>query len=44
MEPPFDKLEGVISVTSGYTGGHKENRPTRSFAGTTGTQSRADRI
>ena len=25
MEPPFDKLEGVISVTSGYTGGHKEN-------------------
>lgn len=25
MEPPFDKLEGVISTTSGYTGGHKEN-------------------
>jgi peptide-methionine (S)-S-oxide reductase len=23
MEPPFDKLEGVISTTSGYTGGHK---------------------
>jgi peptide-methionine (S)-S-oxide reductase len=21
MEPPFDKLEGVISTTSGYTGG-----------------------
>ncbi|MGK7346766.1 MAG: peptide-methionine (S)-S-oxide reductase MsrA [Candidatus Nitrospinota bacterium M3_3B_026] len=25
MEPPFDKLEGVVSTTSGYTGGHKEN-------------------
>ncbi len=25
MEPPFDKLEGVISTTSGYTGGHKKN-------------------
>lgn len=25
MEPPYDKLEGVISVTSGYTGGHKKN-------------------
>jgi peptide-methionine (S)-S-oxide reductase len=23
MEPPFDKLEGVISTTSGYTGGDK---------------------
>lgn len=23
MEPPFDKLEGVISTTSGYTGGSK---------------------
>jgi peptide-methionine (S)-S-oxide reductase len=22
MEPPFDKLEGVISTTAGYTGGH----------------------
>ena len=22
MEPPFDKLPGVISTTSGYTGGH----------------------
>ena len=26
MEPPFEKLEGVISVTSGYTGG-KETAP-----------------
>jgi len=25
MEPPFDKLDGVISTTSGYTGGHTEN-------------------
>lgn len=25
MEPPFEKLEGVISVTSGYTGGTKKN-------------------
>ena len=23
MEPPFDKLDGVISTTSGYTAGHK---------------------
>jgi peptide-methionine (S)-S-oxide reductase len=25
MEPPFDELDGVISTTSGYTGGHKQN-------------------
>jgi peptide-methionine (S)-S-oxide reductase len=25
MEPPFDKLDGVISTTSGYTGGHKQD-------------------
>ncbi len=25
MEPPFDKLEGVISTTSGYMGGTKAN-------------------
>jgi len=25
MEHPFDELPGVISVTSGYTGGQKEN-------------------
>ena len=25
MEPPFDKLNGVISTTSGYTAGHKKN-------------------
>lgn len=25
MEPPFEKLPGVLSVTSGYTGGQKKN-------------------
>ena len=25
MEPPFDTLEGVVSTTSGYTGGHKKD-------------------
>ena len=25
MEPPFDKLPGVISTTSGYTGGRVTN-------------------
>ena len=25
MEPPFDKLDGVVSTTSGYTGGHTVN-------------------
>ena len=25
MEPPFDKLDGVISTTSGYIGGHKKD-------------------
>ena len=25
MEPPFDALPGVTSVTSGYTGGHKKD-------------------
>ena len=25
MEPPYDKLEGVISTTSGYIGGDKKN-------------------
>jgi methionine-S-sulfoxide reductase len=37
MEPPFEQLEGVLSVTSGYTGGQKEH-PTYEevCAGTTG--------
>jgi peptide-methionine (S)-S-oxide reductase len=25
MEPPFEKLNGVVSVTSGYIGGQKKN-------------------
>lgn len=25
MEPPFDKLDGVVSTTSGYAGGHLKN-------------------
>lgn len=25
MEPPFEKLDGVIKVISGYAGGHKDN-------------------
>lgn len=37
MEPPFDKLDGVISTTSGYTAGHKDNPSYREVsAGTTG--------
>ena len=37
MEPPFDKLDGVISTTSGYTAGHKENPTYREVsAGSTG--------
>jgi peptide methionine sulfoxide reductase msrA/msrB len=37
MEPPFEQLEGVIDVVSGYTGGHVEN-PTyqQVIAGDTG--------
>jgi peptide-methionine (S)-S-oxide reductase len=37
MEPPYDKLPGVISTTSGYTGGHTRN-PTyeQTSAGGTG--------
>ena len=37
MEPPFDKLDGVISTTSGYTGGHQaEPTYTQVSAGRTG--------
>jgi methionine-S-sulfoxide reductase len=37
MEPPFEKLDGVLAATSGYTGGTKE-RPTYEevSSGTTG--------
>jgi peptide-methionine (S)-S-oxide reductase len=37
MEPPFDKLDGVISTTSGYTGGQQKDPTYREVsAGTTG--------
>jgi len=37
MEPPFDKLDGVISTTSGYTSGHKKDPTYREVsAGRTG--------
>ena len=36
MEPPFDKLDGVISTTSGYTGGSKAD-PTYSEVSSGGT-------
>ncbi|MDZ7359160.1 MAG: peptide-methionine (S)-S-oxide reductase MsrA [candidate division KSB1 bacterium] len=36
MEPPFEQLAGVISVTSGYTGGHKLD-PTYEEVSTGGT-------
>lgn len=37
MEPPFDKLDGVVSTTSGYIGGHVENPSYKQVSsGTTG--------
>jgi peptide-methionine (S)-S-oxide reductase len=33
MEPPFDKTEGVISTTSGYTGGHKAGATYKEVSG-----------
>jgi peptide-methionine (S)-S-oxide reductase len=37
MEPPFDTLPGVLSTTSGYTGGQKKNPTYQEVsAGTTG--------
>jgi peptide-methionine (S)-S-oxide reductase len=36
MEPPFDKVEGVVSTTSGYTGGQKQN-PTYAEVSSGGT-------
>lgn len=32
MEPPFDNLDGVISTTSGYIAGHKDNPTYREVA------------
>ncbi len=37
MEPPFDKLKGVLKTTSGYIGGHVKNPSYKQVsAGTTG--------
>lgn len=37
MEPPFDKIDGVLSTISGYTDGHKENPGYKEVSsGTTG--------
>jgi peptide methionine sulfoxide reductase msrA/msrB len=37
MEPPYEKLDGVINVISGYSGGHKENPTYKEVtAGSTG--------
>ena len=37
MEPPFDKLDGVLSTISGYTGGHTVNPTYKQVSsGTTG--------
>ena len=33
MEPPFDKLEGVISTTAGYAGGPERNPTYQAVAG-----------
>ena len=33
MEPPYDKLDGVLETTSCYTGGHTENPSYRSVTG-----------
>src|SRR5947199_10571342 len=36
MQPPFEKLEGVLSTTVGYTGGHTKN-PTSEAVSAGGT-------
>jgi methionine-S-sulfoxide reductase len=33
MEPPYDRLDGVISTISGYTGGSKDNPTYREVSG-----------
>ncbi len=39
MEPSFDKIDGVVSTISGYTGGHKKNPTYQEVsAGTTGVE------
>jgi peptide-methionine (S)-S-oxide reductase len=41
MEPPFDKLDGVISTTSGYTGGEQRNPTYQQVAGGATTHAEA---
>ena len=42
MEPPYDKLDGVISTTSGYTGGQKKNPTYEEVSG--GTTGHAEAV
>ena len=42
MQPPFDNLEGVVSTTVGYTGGHKKDPTYREI--TTGKTGHAEAI
>jgi len=42
MEPPYDKLDGVISTTSGYTGGRKKNPTYEEVSG--GTTGHAEAV
>ena len=42
MEPPYDKLDGVISTTSGYTGGRKKNPTYEEVSG--GTTGHAESV
>jgi peptide-methionine (S)-S-oxide reductase len=44
MEPPFDKLDGVISTTSGYTGGEQRNPTYQQVAGGATTHAEAVEI
>ena len=42
MEPPYDKLAGVISTTSGYTGGRRKNPTYEEVSG--GTTGHAEAV
>jgi peptide-methionine (S)-S-oxide reductase len=44
MEPPFDELEGVISTTSGYTGGDRRQPTYQEVAGGQTTHAEAVEI
>ena len=38
MEPPYDKLDGVVSTISGYIGGKKDNPTYKDFLSQNQTQ------